>query len=78
MTTVSLDEFQRDLAAYLQRVKDGETLLIVKANEPVAEIKPVAFNEEHLRPYALCAGELRLPEDFDAPLPDDIIAQFEG
>jgi hypothetical protein len=44
----------------------------------VAEIKPVAPNEAYLRPYALCIGEFRVPEDFDAPLPEEIIAQFEG
>jgi len=44
----------------------------------VAEIKPVAANGARLRPYALCAGEFRLPEEFDAPLPDEIIQQFEG
>lgn len=72
MMAITLDEIQRDLIGYLQRVKAGETLVILEANEPVAEIKPV------LRPYALCAGEFRLPEDFDAPLPDEIIQQFEG
>jgi antitoxin (DNA-binding transcriptional repressor) of toxin-antitoxin stability system len=78
MMTVTLDEIQRDLIGYLQRVKAGETLVILEANEPVAEIKPVAPNVARLRPYALCAGEFRLPEEFDAPLPDEIIQQFEG
>jgi len=78
MMTVTIDEFRRDLTAYLQRVKAGETLVIVEANGPVAEIRPVTPNEEHLRPYALCAEEFRVPEDFDAPLPDEIITQFEG
>lgn len=78
MTTITLDEIQRNLMGYLQRVMAGETILIVDADEPVAEIKPVATGEARLRPYALCAGEFRVPEDFDAPLPDEIIAQFEG
>ena len=30
------------------------------------------------RPYGLCAGEFTVPQDFDAPLPEDIIASFEG
>ncbi|MBI3977635.1 MAG: type II toxin-antitoxin system prevent-host-death family antitoxin [Chloroflexi bacterium] len=61
MMMVTIDEFQRDLTAYLQRVKAGETLVIVERNRPVAEIRPVAANEEHLRPYALCAGQFRVP-----------------
>jgi antitoxin (DNA-binding transcriptional repressor) of toxin-antitoxin stability system len=78
MKTITIDEFQSDLTGYLQQVKAGETLVILEANEPVAEIKPVAPNEAYLRPYALCIGEFRVPEDFDAPLPQEIIAQFEG
>lgn len=30
------------------------------------------------RPYGLCAGEFVVPDDFDDPLPDDVIAAFEG
>ncbi|MFQ5853184.1 MAG: type II toxin-antitoxin system Phd/YefM family antitoxin [Candidatus Binatia bacterium] len=78
MTTITIDEIQRDLMGYLQRVKAGETLVILEADEPVAEIKPVAPNEARLRPYALCTGEFQVPKDFDAPLPDEIIEQFEG
>ena len=78
MTTITLDEIQRDLIGYLQRVRAGETFLVLMADRPVAEIKPVAHNGASLRPYALCAGEFRVPEDFDAPLPDEILEQFEG
>jgi hypothetical protein len=30
-----------------------------------------------LRPFALCAGEFKVPEDFDAPLPEDTLHSFE-
>jgi prevent-host-death family protein len=78
MLQVSVEEVQRDLAAYLQRVEAGETLIIVRAGQPVAEIKPVASSMKQLRPFGLCAGELTVPEDFDAPLPEDILNAFEG
>ena len=31
-----------------------------------------------LRPYGLAKGEFSVPDDFDAPLPDDILDDFEG
>ena len=31
-----------------------------------------------LRPFGLCAGEFEVPEDFDAPLPEEILNAFEG
>ena len=30
------------------------------------------------RPYGLCAGQFSVPEDFDEPLPDEILNDFEG
>jgi len=31
-----------------------------------------------LRPFGLCAGEFVVPEDFDAPLQEEILNAFEG
>jgi prevent-host-death family protein len=78
MLQVSVEEVQRDLTAYLQRVEAGETLIIVRAGQPVAEIKPVAPGSKQLRPFGLCAGAFTVPTDFDAPLPEDILEAFEG
>jgi hypothetical protein len=30
------------------------------------------------RPFGLAANEFRVPEDFDAPLPETIVREFEG
>ena len=78
MMRVSVEEIQQDISAFLQRVEAGETLLIVRTGKPIAEIQPVAVPPEALRPFGLCAGEFTVPEDFDAPLPEDIINAFEG
>ena len=82
MITISVEEMQRDLARYLQRVEAGETLLVVDADRPVAEIKPVIEpsigDVRHLRPFGLCGGEFSVPLDFDDPLPEDILSAFEG
>jgi antitoxin (DNA-binding transcriptional repressor) of toxin-antitoxin stability system len=78
MTQVNLEDIQQDLSTYLQRVEAGETLVIIRAGKPVAEVKPVVPCVETLRPFGLCAGEFTVPEDFDAPLPEDILNAFEG
>ena len=78
MVQVSVEEIQRDLAAYLQRVEAGETVVIVRAGQPVAELKPVALGTKPLRPFGLYAGEFTVPQDFDASLPEDILNAFEG
>jgi antitoxin (DNA-binding transcriptional repressor) of toxin-antitoxin stability system len=78
MTQVSVEEMQRDLSACLQRVEAGETLLIVREGKPVAEFKPVVTSAAALRPFGLCKGEFTVPDDFDAPLPEDVLKAFEG
>lgn len=78
MSSVSIEEIQRDILGFLHRVAAGETFLVLEANQPVAEIKPVARAAAEPRPYGLCAGEFTMPDDFDAPLPDDILDAFEG
>ena len=79
MTRVSVEQIKSNLAAYLKRVEDGETLLVVRSDKPVAELRPVATGSaSQRRPFGLCAGEFSVPDDFDAPLPDEILADFEG
>jgi antitoxin (DNA-binding transcriptional repressor) of toxin-antitoxin stability system len=78
MTQVNLDDMQRNLPAYLQRVEAGETLVILRSGKPVAEVKPVDTADRAFRPFGLCAGEFTVPDDFDSPLPDQIMDAFEG
>ena len=77
MITISVEDIQRDLPGYLKRVSAGETVLILDANKPVAELKPIAAPLQQQRPFGLCAGEFVVPEDFDAPLPEEVLAEFE-
>ncbi len=77
MVTISADEMQKDFSGYLRLVQRGETLIITQADEPVAEVKPVAWIEQEPRPFGLCAGEFVTPDDFDAPLPDDVLGTYE-
>ncbi len=78
MLNVSIDEILRDPLKYLSLVKAGETFIITQADQPVAELRPVISNHKPSRPYGLCAGEFTVPDDFDAPLPDDILSAFEN
>ncbi len=77
MVNVTVDEIQRDPLKYLSQVEAGETLVIVRSNQPIAELRPINTNKG-LRPFGLCAGEFTVPDDFDAPLPEDLLNSFEG
>lgn len=77
MTSVTVDEIQRDPAKYLRQVEAGEAFVILQADKIIAELRPVTSRDQ-LRPSGLCAGKFTVPDDFDAPLPDDFLAAFEG
>jgi len=77
MLNVTIDEIQRDPLKYLQQVEAGETLVIVKSDKPIAELRPIVSSQQ-LLPFGLCAGEFTVPDDFDAPLPEDLLSAFEG
>jgi antitoxin (DNA-binding transcriptional repressor) of toxin-antitoxin stability system len=78
MTTIAIEELQRDWLNALQRVKTGESLLITEAGRPVAETKPPAVETRLPRPYGLAAGLFVVPEDFDEPLPADVLRTFKA
>jgi antitoxin (DNA-binding transcriptional repressor) of toxin-antitoxin stability system len=77
MMNVTVDEIQRDPLKYLSQVEAGETLVIVRSDKPIAELRPIARSKQ-LRPFGLCSGEFTVPDDFDAPLPEDLLSAFEG
>jgi prevent-host-death family protein len=78
MSTVSLQDLQQNPSALLDRVEAGERLVVVRGGRPVAELRPVAVTRTAPRPFGLAAGAFTVPDDFDAPLPDDILREFEG
>ena len=78
MTQVNIEDIQRDPSKYLQRVEAGESLLILRAGKPVAEVNPIGAGLKAARPFGLSAGKFTVPDDFDAPLPEEILNSFEG
>jgi antitoxin (DNA-binding transcriptional repressor) of toxin-antitoxin stability system len=78
MSTISVEDIQRNPLAFLDRIAAGEALLVMQGERPVAEVRPMSSLPTQPRPYGLCAGEFKVPADFDRPLPDDVLQEFEG
>jgi len=78
MGTVSLEELQQDPDALLDRLEAGEHVLVVRGGRPVAELRAVPATQPSPRPFGLCAGAFTVPDDFDEPLPEEILRGFEG
>jgi antitoxin (DNA-binding transcriptional repressor) of toxin-antitoxin stability system len=78
MNTISLLDIQRDPLSLLQRLEAGEALLVTSGGRTVAELRPIESSAATNRPMGLAKGEFVTPVDFDAPLPEELIGEFEG
>lgn len=78
MSTISVQDIQRDPLTFFQRVEAGESFLVVRGGRPLAEVRPLLATAAQPRPFGLCAGQFTVPPDFDRPLPDDLLEEFEG
>lgn len=77
MKTVTLQDAKANLAQLLDAVGHGEEIVIARAGKPAVRLVPVDVPTPVRKPGAL-KGKIRVAEDFDAPLPDDLQAAFEG
>ena len=77
MPTVNVHAAKSQLSRLLDAAAAGEEVIIAKAGKPIAKLVPLNIRQEPRR-LGILAGRLRVPDDFDDPLPDDIIADFEG
>jgi prevent-host-death family protein len=75
IATVGVHEAKTNFSRLLHRVEAGEEILITRGREPVARLVPVA--PRRTRELGFARGELRVSDDFDAPLPEDLLAEFE-
>ena len=78
MIKLNIHEAKTHLSKYLARLAKGETILLCKRNIPIAEIRalPVALRKR--RPIGLGKSAFSLPDSFFEPLPDEVLARFEG
>ena len=77
MISVNIHEAKTHLSRLLERVAAGEEIIIAKAGKPMARLTPLTKPPANRIP-GLDKGVLKIPEDFDAPLPDDMLELFES
>jgi prevent-host-death family protein len=74
---VNIHHAKTHLSRLLQRVADGEEVTIARAGVPVARLVALAPKKD-TRPLGMDRGRIWIADDFDAPLPDDLLAEFYG
>jgi len=74
---VNIHEAKTQFSRLIERVAEGERIIIAKAGKPVARLVPI--KPRSMGPvFGQDRGKLTVPEDFNAPLPRSVLRTFEG
>ena len=76
-TIVNVHEAKTHLSRLLERVRQGEEIVIAKSGKPVARLVAVTERPERRAPGS-ARGQVTVGPDFDAPLPEDVLEAFES
>ncbi len=78
MIQLNIHEAKTHLSKYLQDLTEDEPILLCKRNVPIAKIIGLKKKPIKKRAIGLAKGDFILPDDFNDPLPDDVLSGFEG
>lgn len=77
MQTVNIHQAKTHLSRLVDEAAGGREIVIARAGRPVARLVPLAVAPARKR-FGRLKGRIRIPADFDAPLPGEVLDGFEG
>jgi prevent-host-death family protein len=79
MTLVNIHAAKTQLSRLVDAAAAGEEIVIARAGKPVARLVPFTTGRaSERRCLGVLVGQLKVPDDFDDPLPDEDLDRFEG
>jgi prevent-host-death family protein len=74
--TVNIHEAKTHFSRLIERAARGEEIIVAKSGKPLVRIVPLEGRPQEHRP-GLSRGLGEISDDFDEPLPEEILAEFE-
>ena len=78
MTIIDVSDARTELSQLLDRILTGEEIVFTRGGTPVARLASIEPPEMPRRRLGILEGQMTTTPDFDDPLPDDVLAAFEG
>lgn len=75
--TYSIQEANADLPRLIEVAASGAEVIITEAGKPLLRISRVEEELPKIR-FGVLKGKVKVAKDFDAPLPADLLSEFEG
>jgi len=76
MHAINIHDAKTRFSKLVDAAMRGEEIIIAKAGKPAAKLVP--FSVKKKRKFGVLKGQIRISDDFDAPLSDEILKEFEG
>jgi len=76
MIIVNIHEAKTHFSTLLNQALNGEEVIIARGGKPIIRLSPYTEKEIPSRKGGQLKGLLHIAEDFDAPLPPDILNAF--
>jgi prevent-host-death family protein len=77
MRTVNIHEAKTHFSKLIDAVLHGQEIIIAMAGKPVAKLGPIKSVKPKRR-FGVLKGKVKIAKDFDAPLSEEILREFEG
>jgi prevent-host-death family protein len=75
MRMVNIHEAKTQFSKLVDSVIHGNEIIIAMAGKPVAKLGPISKKSK--RKFGVLKGKVKISKDFDAPLPDELLNDFE-
>lgn len=75
---INIHEAKTNFSKLLRRVSLGDSIIIGNNGEPVAVLAPYKKTKRKRRKSGTAQGLIEIADDFNAPLPEDVLLDFEG
>ena len=77
MKQVNIYEAKTQLSKLVDEAAKGEDIIIARAGQPAARLTRVSVQQGQ-RKLGVLDGQFKIPDDFNRPLPEEVVKAFEG
>ncbi len=77
MTVVNIYDAKTQLSKLIEEAAAGNDVVIARGGKPVARLTRLGLPKRKLK-FGVLKGKIKVAADFDAPLPSEVLRQFEG
>ena len=78
MQQLNIYEAKTNFSQLVEQAHQGNSFIIAKAGKPLAKLVPLKAKGENSFQFGTLQNKIKASDDFDAPLPDDLLDLFEA